>query len=201
MSEPLTDRKNVAAAPAVLANGPERVQRQFRASTWQREREKRLERICRRLHRGQQEGKALERLRSAQQRRVGRLEAEAPAGIEAWRAGQENIERLRGMEKGARERALGIRGMLPTQEAVAGIESGARAEAGLYESATRAAGAAARGQESSRALVESVARQVEETGAVAAQTARILDRQLEHNAAMSERMKRLEGQISNLRNQ
>jgi hypothetical protein len=131
---------------------------------------------------------------------VAKLESQAPAGIEEWRKGQENIERLRGMQKGAVERAAGIRRMLPTQEAVAGIESWGRTEAGLYESASRAAGAAARGEAATRALVEQAARQVENAGTMAAGTEAALRRQADYNDAVNAYLTRLESQIKNLRN-
>lgn len=142
---------------------------------------------------------SLARQRDQQRGVVGRLERRAPGLIETYRGSQEAVSMLETMRRGAAERANGIAANLPTQERVAAIEGGARAEVGRMDSATRMAQAAATGQAEQGRLIEEATKQVERTGSVAKQTADALGRQGDFNAAVTEYLKRLESQMGNMR--
>jgi hypothetical protein len=81
-------------------------------------------------------------MRDRQRARVSALEAQAPGQIAAIRAAQGDVSQFEGAQKGAIERAEGIRRGLPTQEAVWGAEGRARrgvAELGSMERLVSAA--------------------------------------------------------------
>lgn len=137
---------------------------------------------------------------AAQRGIVGKLKGNAPDDINAWRGSQENISMLEGMRRGASDRANGIAANLPTQTAVRNIEADTRQQVGTMESATRFAGAAARGAAEQDRLVEQATQQVERTGRVARQTADALGRQAQFNDAVTDFMRRVESQVARLRN-
>lgn len=123
---------------------------------------------------------------------VGRLSARAPGEIAAWRRAGARVEMWEGAERGALERAIGIRAMLPTQEAVAGIESRARtAEAGL-ERGARIYGVTSEARQSYERLLAEITSTLERGNGV---NAALLDKLRQYG----ERIATLEGQVKNLR--
>ncbi|HRV30518.1 MAG TPA: hypothetical protein P5169_02325 [Kiritimatiellia bacterium] len=135
---------------------------------------------------------ALGRQRELQRGIVGRLSARAPGEIAAWRRAGARVEMWEGAERGALERAIGIRAMLPTQEAVAGIESRARtAEAGL-ERGARIYGVTSEARQSYERLLSEITSTLERGNGV---NAALLDKLRQYG----ERIATLEGQVKNLR--
>jgi hypothetical protein len=88
-------------------------------------------------------------------------EGRAPGLIEQWRASQENVGMLEGMQKGAQQRLSGMRGMLPTQEAVWGIEGQARGAESQATALTRTHQAAGEAQSNMAQLQAEIARNIE----------------------------------------
>jgi len=87
---------------------------------------------------------------------IGRLEARRPRPVS-----EEYLQMLEQMRSGAAARASGIAGMLPTQMAVAGIESATRRQVGGLEDLARAYTAAGQVEQQRSRLAEQIVRMLE----------------------------------------
>jgi hypothetical protein len=87
---------------------------------------------------------------------IGRLEARRPRPVS-----EEYLQVLEQMRSGAAARASGIAGMLPTQVAVAGIESATRRQVGGLEDLARVHAAAGQVEQQRSRLAEQIVRMLE----------------------------------------
>lgn len=133
-------------------------------------------------------------LRTQQERYIGLLEVRKPAAVSP-----EYISLLEQMRSGAAARASGIAGMLPTQMAVAGIESAARRQVGGLEDLARVHAVSAQITQQRAQLAERIISTLE--------SGRGLDQALmdrlaaihQREAAMLQRINTLESQVAGLR--
>lgn len=138
-------------------------------------------------------------VRSQQARLVGRLEAAAPGRIAAARAASGAVQALEQTQMGAIQRAEGIRGMLPTQEAVWSTEARASRGVAAMETLSRTQGALNEGRTQEAQLARSIHQGIVQRNSETEAMIRSLDLQQNVNDALEQRLRKLERQAANLR--
>jgi hypothetical protein len=128
-----------------------------------------------------------------QQGIVGRLEAAAPKGISRWRQSEEAIKSLEGLQRGAAERGLGIAANLATQEQVAGIESGARAQVGSLGALADSTQALSRARESAKKDESAILKAVTTGTGFSAEALRQMEENTTLVGELTKRVRELEG--------